>query len=141
MTYLLDTNLVSEMIKPRRDEGVEAFLRDTPEADQFLSVMTIAEIRDGVDRMRRGTPRDRLALWLEHGVPTRFRGRILPVDEDVADAWGRLAAVHYFSERDVDILDGFIAATALVRGMTVVTRNVRDFKPLGVTILNPWLSD
>ncbi len=141
MTYLLDTNVVSEMIKPRRDSGAEGFLRDTPEPEQFLSVITIAELRDGIDRMRRGGKRDQLMLWLEHGLPMRFRGRIIAVDERIADAWGRLSAVHYFSQREIDIMDGFIAATALVRGLTVVTRNVRDFTPLGVSVLNPWSGD
>lgn len=138
MSFLLDTNVISEMVNPRRNDGVEAFLSSTPERDMAISVISIAEIRDGVDRMRRGTPRDKLALWLEHGVPIRFKDRIIKVDEAVADVWGRYSAVHYFSQRNINVMDGFIAATAAVHGLTVVTRNVRDFIPLGVSVLNPW---
>jgi predicted nucleic acid-binding protein len=138
LTYLLDTNVVSEQIRPRRDPGVERFLGEVDEAGVFLSVITIGELRDGVERMRPSPKRDELDLWLAFAVPARFDGRIVPVTLEIAEVWGRMAARHHASGYVMDTADGYIAATALVRGLTVVTRNARDFEPLGIPVLNPW---
>lgn len=138
LSWLLDTNVVSEQIKSSRDPGVESFLHDTNDAFVFLSVITIGELRDGIDRLRPTSRRDMLDLWLSIAVPLRFEGRILPVDLEIAEYWGRLAARHHRTGYVMDTADGYLAATAAVRGLTLVTRNARDFEPLGIPVLNPW---
>jgi predicted nucleic acid-binding protein len=138
LTFLLDTNVVSKQIRPRRDPGVERFLAVVDESSVFLSVVTIGELRDGVERLRPGPKRDELDLWLAFAVPVRFNGRIVPISLEIAEVWGRLAARQHRTGYVMDTADGYIAATAFVHGLTVVTRNARDFEPLGISVLNPW---
>lgn len=138
MSFLLDTNVVSEWAKPRPSAQVVAWLADVDEDRVHLSVATLAEIRYGVDRMPLGHRRDRLAAWLVDDLPARFEGRILDIDGAVADAWGALLARGRASGRSVPVMDAFFAATALRHALTLVTRNVSDFADLGVELLDPW---
>lgn len=133
--YLLDTNVVSEFHKPQPDQGVLAWVAGQDETDLFISVITVMEIEIGVRRLERRDQAQarRLQKWLEQGVLGAFKGRILPVDLDVAR---RCAASHVpdpAPERDA-----LIAATAASRGFTVATRNDRDFRRLGIPVLNPF---
>ena len=138
MSFLLDTNVVSEVIRPRPDPGVTAWLADADEDRVFMSVVTLAELRHGVERLVAGRRRARLDQWLRNELPLRFDGRILPVDQAVADAWGTVAARHDELGRPIGIMDAFIAATALVHGLTLVTRNASDFESSVHAIVNPW---
>ncbi|MHB8621450.1 MAG: PIN domain-containing protein [Chloroflexota bacterium] len=138
MSFLLDTNVVSEWTKPRPDAGVVAWLAEADENRVFLSVITLAELRHGVQRMPAGARRQRLDVWLTEHVPLRFEERILIVDEQTAHAWGRLMARGEATGRPVGSMDAFIAATAERHDLTLVTRNVSDFEPLGIRLLNPW---
>lgn len=138
MSYLLDTNVVSEWTTPRPDSNVVRWLRAVDEDAVFLSVITLAEIRHGVERLSAGKRRRRLDEWLTAELPARFFGRILDIDSPTADVWGRLMATAEQAGRRVSAMDGFIAATALVHSLTLVTRNVRDFDPLAVEIVDPW---
>lgn len=138
MSFLLDTNVVSEWVKPRPNSGVITWLGDVDEDRVFLSVVNFAELRYGVNRMSAGARRNRLDLWLRETLPLRFENRILPVDSLVGDAWGQLVARSQASGRTMGIMDGFLAATAEVHRLTMVTRNVADFSILGDSILNPW---
>ena len=138
MNYLLDTNVVSEWVKPRPNANVIAWLAAANEDEIFLSVCTFAELRFGVAWMPNGKTRDRLDVWLRSDLPARFEGRIVPVDAAVADCWGSLAARAKRSGRSIDVMDGLIAATADVYRMTVVTRDAADFVAAGASILNPW---
>jgi predicted nucleic acid-binding protein len=104
----------------------------------FLSAVSLAELRYGVERMATGSRRSRLEAWLGHELPLRFEGRILPIDINVADAWGKIMSSSEAAGRPMGAMDGFLAATAEVRGLTLVTRNVADF-PLLKAILNPWI--
>jgi predicted nucleic acid-binding protein len=137
--YLLDTNVVSELRKIRAgkaDRHVAAWADSVDAADLFLSVMTIHELELGVLLAeRRDPPQGALfRAWLNGHVLTAFADRILAVDAVVAQ---RSARLHVPDPRP--LRDGLIAATALVHGMTVVTRNVADFEPTGVATLNPWV--
>ena len=139
MTYLLDTNVVSELRKVRagKADPAVAHWADTVEAsDLFLSAITVQELETGVLLVERRDPAQGALLrrWMEELVLPAFAERILPVDEIVAR---RAAALHVPDPRPV--ADALIAATALVHTMTVVTRNVGDFEPMGVRVLNPWL--
>lgn len=134
--YLLDTDVVSELRRPERtDRNVAAWAARTPLILHFISSITLYELERGILLLER---RDRtqgavLRAWMDHQILPRFDGRVLPLDAAVAQ---RAAALHVPRPRPER--DAFIAATALVRGMTVVTRNVDDYEPTGVEIINPW---
>lgn len=138
MSFLLDTNVISEWVKPEPDPHVVAWLKEVAEDRVFLSVASLAEIRRGVELMSPGKRRDRLALWLTEDLPVRFEGRILDIDGRIAELWGILMARGQKAGVNVGTLDAFFAATAEVHGFTLVTRNVRDFLKLGIRLLNPW---
>lgn len=133
MSFLLDTNVVSE-IRRRRDPRVRAWVEAVDDPDLHLSVLTLGEIRKGIELLRPRDPAQAevFAAWLEelHG---RFGDRIVPIDARVAEEWGRLNAA---APRNT--VDSLIAASALVHGLTVATRNTGDFEGCGVPVLNPW---
>lgn len=136
--FLLDTNAISELRRPARaDPGLLAWAGGVPPADLFISAMTLFEIELGAGQVgRRDAARGAvLRNWIDTQVMLAFRGRILPVDAEVAQ---RCATLHVPDPRPRG--DSVIAAIALVHRLTVVTRNVRDFEPMGVPLLNPWSS-
>lgn len=135
MKYLLDTNVVSELRKrDRANRFVTAWFRERKAQELFISVLTLGELRRGAERVSRRDPRSAAALrsWLDR-TRIRFRDRIVDVDGAVADRWGRLSAADPLPD-----VDGLLAATALLHGMTVVTRNVRHMDPTGALYLNPF---
>lgn len=138
MNFLLDTNVVSEWVKPHPNAGVVAWLAEVDEDRVFLSVVTLAELRYGIERMAAGKRRTRLAEWLRDELPLRFEARVLPIDAVVADAWGRVMARSEAVGRPMSVADAFIAATVKVHGLTLVTRNRPDFEPVLKAIVNPW---
>jgi len=138
MMFVLDTNVVSELRKARlgkADMNIAAWAQSVDAADLFVSAITIMELELGVlsAERRDATQGAMLRSWLEQQVLPEFSGRTLPVDTAVAQRCARFHVPDKRGERDA-----LIAATALVHGMTVVTRNVADFKPTGVTLVNPW---
>ena len=137
MNFLLDTNAVSEWVKPRPNRGLIRWMESADEDRIFLSVISLAELRYGIERMLAGSRRSRLEEWLREQLPLRFEGRILSVDQDIADAWGRVVARSEELGRPTGIMDAFLSATAQVHRLTLVTRNVSDFPTLKA-ILNPW---
>lgn len=138
MNFLLDTNVVSEWTKPRPDAGVVAWLAEADEDRAFISVITVAELRHGIERLPAGARRQRLDSWLSEQVPLRFEDRLLAVDAETANVWGRVMAQGQAAGRPPGTMDAFIAATVLRHDMTLVTRNVSDFEALGVRLVNPW---
>jgi toxin FitB len=138
VSFLLDTNVVSEWTKPRPNPGVIEWLAEVDEDDVFLSVVTFAELRHGIERLPASARRRRLDNWLRSELPTRFEGRIALVDGAVADEWGRLVARREAAGRPIHAMDALIGATAWVHGLTLVTRNVSDFKASLKSLLNPW---
>lgn len=138
MSFLLDTNVVSEWVKPRPDPGVVAWLADADEDRVLISVITLAELRHGIERLPPGSRRRRLDRWLRDELPLRFEGRIVPIDAVIADAWGQLMARGQSAGRPISAMDGFIAATALAHDLDLVTRNVADFKAWLKSVVNPW---
>lgn len=135
MSYLLDTNVLSELRRKLPDPGVARWIRDRPASTLYLSVLTLGELRKGVEAMADASRRLTLLDWLETELPAFFAGRILPVDAAVADRWGRMLAQ---AGRPVAAIDSLLAATAQRHGLILVTRNVRDVADLGVQVLNPW---
>ncbi len=136
MNYLLDTNVVSEARRSQRlPDRVLRRLAELPGSQCFLSAISLFEIEVGIRRVERSDPPQGAILrrWKLHTVTEAFRGRVLPVDEAVAEI---AATLHIPNPRPQ--LDSFIAATAIVHGMTLVTRNVADFESVAVALLNPW---
>jgi predicted nucleic acid-binding protein len=140
MNLLIDTNVISEMTKPRPDPRVVAFLHETDEDRLFLSVVTLAELTRGVAMKSDGKAKRVLATWLANDLAERFSGRVLDIDPPIANAWGDLMASAQRYELALHVMDGFLAATAMTRGLTLATRNVKDFVPLGVPVFDPWNS-
>lgn len=138
MSFLLDTNVVSDWVKPRPDPGLAAWLHGADEDRCHLSVVTLGELRRGVERLPPGRRRWSLEAWLGHDLPARFDGRVILIDQAIADRWGRLMASRDSQGRPIGTGDALIAATAFERGLTLVTRNVDDFVALDVALLNPW---
>jgi predicted nucleic acid-binding protein len=141
VSFLLDTNVISEWVKPQPNPRVVDWLKEVDEERVFLSVASLAEIRRGVELMPPGTRRDRLAAWLNENLPARFAGRILDIDSRIAEIWGIVMARGQRAGMNVGVLDAVFAATAEVHRLTLVTRNVADFLKLGVPLLNPWQSE
>jgi toxin FitB len=138
MSFLLDTNVVSEWTKPRPNRGMLSWLAGIDEDQVFLSVVTLTELRYGIERMPAGTRRKQLDEWLHHDLPIRFEGRILPIDELVAHACGKIVARREALGRPIELMDAFVAATSEVHQLTLVTRNASDFQPTLNAVLNPW---
>jgi toxin FitB len=138
VNFLLDTNLVSEWTKPRPNPGVVSWLADADEDRVFISVVTIAELRHGVERLAIGRRRKRLNEWIEGELLFRFDERILPIDAATADAWGRIVAHREGLGRPIGTMDAFIAATAQVHKLTLATRNQTDFEASVAAVVNPW---
>ena len=138
MKFLLDTNVISEPMRARPNAGVLAWLAEVDEDSVFLSVVTITELRYGVEQLATSGRRNRLDAWLRKDLGSRFEGRILPVDLGIADACGRLVARRESMGRPIETRDAFIAATAEIHGLTLVTRNASDFEA-AVKVVTPWI--
>jgi toxin FitB len=133
--FLIDTNVVSELIKPRPSSRVADWIDAQEEQLFHLSVLTLGEIRRGIVQLAPGGRRTALAAWLSGDLLTRFAGRILQIDQEVADRWGHLAGA---KGATIPVIDGLLAATALQHNLTLVTRNTRDMARTGVGLFNPW---
>jgi predicted nucleic acid-binding protein len=138
VSFLLDTNVVSEWVKPRPDPRVVAWLAEVDEDGVFMSVVTFGELRHGIERLSAGRRRAQLDQWLREELPLRFDGRVLSIDAAVANAWGTIVAQRERTGRPISTMDAFVAATAEVHDLTLVTRNASDFKSSVKAIYNPW---
>lgn len=138
MRYLIDTNVLSEVTRPAPEMKVLEWLDQLDEDRTFISVVSLAEIRRGISLMDNGKRRDALANWLSEDLPLRFEGRVLPVDEQVAFAWGDLMAQAKRIGRGLASMDGLIAATVQLHDLTLATRNTKDFERLGIELFDPW---
>lgn len=135
LASLLDTNIVSQRIKQTPEEGVVRWLSHIPQQDTFLSVITIQELRTGIELLPAGRKRRNLESWLNLEVRPHYAGRILPITEDIADIAGKLIAKGKKAGSVPDMADALIAATALVHGMSVATINQKHFERLGVELV------
>jgi len=137
--YLLDTNVVSELMKPRPNRRLTEWVEATPEELMHLSVITIGEIRKGIDLLDEAEPkRAARQSWLDRDLRIRFAGRLLAFDDGVAERWGQLEAVAKRQRVTLSTIDAQLAATALHHGLTFATRNTADIRPTGVPVFNPW---
>ena len=134
MSYLLDTNVISEIRRPKPNTGVAAWVKEAAGEDLFLSVLVVGEIRQGIERLRARDSEQAATFerWLD-SLQQDFGDRLLPVSVAVGDAWGRLNA-----PAPLPVVDSLLAATALVHGLVFVTRDTSKLDGAGVPLLNPW---
>ena len=135
MSYLLDTNVISELRRKAPDPGVVSWFAERPAVTLYISVLTLGEIRKGIESLADTAKRQQIGDWLETDVMAFFAGRILSVDEATADAWGRLLAA---AGRPLPSIDSLLAAIALANDLVLVTRNTKDFIGLPLATFNPW---
>lgn len=138
MPYLLDTNVISEAIKPRPEPRVLTWLAAQSASAIYLSVLTLGELEQGIARSPHPLRLARLARWLEEDVLPRFRDRLLVVDVPVMKTWGQITGRALVEGRPTGYVDSLLAATAIVHGLTLVTRNTADVAALPVPTINPW---
>jgi len=135
--YLLDTNVLSEIRKPNGEARVKAFINSLREEDIFISILSIGEISFGIEKLPSWPKKTELHIWLNQKLPGRFGNRVIPLDADIMAEWGILQAK---ASKTMPVFDSLIAASALTRRLTVVTRNTKDFEKIkGLNLLNPWL--
>ena len=136
MSYLLDTNVLSETWKTNPDKNVIEWLKAIPSEKLFISVLSIGEIRRGIELLPTGQKRKKLLSWLEEELPIQFSDNILAINLEVAERWGFLTAT---IKRTLPTIDGLLAATAFTHNMKMVTRNEKDFNIDGLEVINPFL--
>ena len=135
MSFLIDTNVVSEVARARPDPAVLAWFEAVADQQLHLSVLSVGEMRKGIEKLPASKRRSQLAAWLDDELPAWFGPRLLPIDTAVADRWGRLLAA---SPRSLPAVDSLLAATALTHDLAIVTRNVADFDIPGLAVVDPW---
>lgn len=141
MKYLADTNFLSELLKTRPNPGVMRWLLSVDENEMAVSVITLGELQRGASRLRPGDRQDRLQDWIDAYIIPRFAGRILGVGMDEMLEWGTRYGRFEREGRPRAVLDSILAVTALIHGLAVVSRNVRDFDSWGVEVISPWDDD
>ena len=140
MSFLLDTSVISELVKPVPDGRVIEWLKRTDETSLYLSVLTIGEIEKGIAKLPASSRREKLEAWVRRDLADRFRERLLAIDALVAATWGRLAGEAEARGEPLPVIDGLIAATSLAHDLTVATRNIDDFERCGARCFSPWMN-
>ena len=140
MKYLLDTCVISELVKKKPDPKVVSWLREQDESALFLSVLTFGELEKGLAKVGDPTRQERLRNWVDHDLKRRFLNRIVEFEYEAASRWGLITGEAENNGTPVPVVDGQLAATALVHGLIMVTRNTADVQPTHVPVLNPWLA-
>ena len=138
MNYLLDTCVISELIKKKPSPKIVQWIAKTEESSLFMSVLTIGEIHKGIEKLPEIRKKEKLHDWVRYDLEERFQNRILDFDLQTAVIWGRIQAHSELSGKAMPALDGLIAATGLSYDLAVVTRNTTDMEMSGVTLINPW---
>jgi toxin FitB len=138
MKYLLDTNVISELVVKQPNERIVEWVDALPSDQVYLSVITIGEIRKGIEKLPESKHKADLKMWLRDDIPARFSGHVLDIDVPTMLAWGEMIGQLEQSGRPLAAIDSLIAATAKLHSLTIVTRNDRDFDGTGVSVINPW---
>ena len=138
MAFLIDTNVISETFRPRPDPRVLEWIGRQMAGDLFLAAVSLGELVRGARGVKDRVKRERLAHWINHGLAAQFQGRILPFDREAAVIWGAIMGDGDRAGRPKPMADAQIAAVALRHGLTLATRNIRDFKGMAVALVDPW---
>jgi len=136
--FLIDTNCLSELTKVRPDENVVNWFASHDESTMYLSVITMGELIKGVSKLPESAKKVNLTQWITKDLESRFRHRILSIDERIATEWGRLQAQMESEGCPIPAIDALIAATCIVHNLILVTRNIKDFDRTGLKLINPW---
>ena len=139
MSWLLDTCVVSELVRPRPKASVVAWIQRCDEDELFLSVITIGELEKGIAKLPESAKRIRLENWVRRELADRFRDRLLAIDSHVAARWGAMVGASEARGQPLPVIDSLIAATSLQHDLVVVTRNTDDLERCGARCINPWL--
>ncbi|OFZ96573.1 MAG: recombinase [Betaproteobacteria bacterium RIFCSPLOWO2_02_67_12] len=140
MRYLVDTSVISELVKRSPDENVMEWMKRAEEMSLYLSVLTIGELEKGIAKLPASSRRSKLETWVRSDLADRFRERLLAIDGTVAAAWGKLAGEAESRGEPLPVIDGLIAATGLAHHLVIATRNIGDFERCGASCFNPWLA-
>jgi toxin FitB len=135
LSYLLDTNVISELRRKKPNPGLVQWLSQRPPALLFLSVLTLGELRKGIESCQDAARKSKLRDWLEFELPSFFAGRIINIDVHICDTWGRMIVR---AGKPLPVVDSLLGATAIQHGLSLVTRNTRDFEYLDIDVINPW---
>ncbi len=138
MKYLLDTCVLSELIKKNPNQKVVKWISGNDESNLFISVLTIGEIHKGIEKLQESKKKEKLHQWVNYDLQERFKGRIIDFDLKVATVWGKTQANSELSGKAMPAIDGQIVATGISYDLTVVTRNTTDMEISGAVLLNPW---
>lgn len=138
MSFLIDTCVISEVVRPRPNRSVINWLQSTPEEHIYLSVITLGELQKGVLRLTDATKANRLQQWLQYDIRQRFSRRLLLITTEIALQWGQLLAESELAGKPRPAIDALIAATARHHQLTLVTRNINDFLHLKIPLFSPW---
>jgi len=138
MNYILDTNVISELVAVQPDANVTRWIESIDPQNVYMSVITVGELKQGIEKLPHSRRKTVIEAWLIHDLLVRFQDHLLPIDTSIVLAWGTLVANMEAIGKPMPAVDSLIAATTLHSGYTLVTRNVGDFKHAGVTLINPW---
>jgi len=138
LKYLLDTCVISELIKPEKNNKVVKWIKKRKESSLFISVLTIGEIQKGISKLPDSHKKEYLKTWVDNDLKKRFAGRILEITEEIATSWGEIQAKSESEGKKMPVIDSLIAATAIKNNLTVVTRNIKDIENSGCKSINPW---
>ena len=139
MKYLLDTCVISELVKSQPNNQVVSWIQSQNEDDLYLSVLTFGEIWKGIEKAADGIRKNHLKLWVEGDLKKRFEGRIIPIDIRIASRWGEIQGIAEQAGKPMPSVDGLIAASGIVNNCAIVTRNISDMEQSSAVLLNPWL--
>lgn len=138
MNYLLDTCVLSELIKPKPSMDVVKWISAIDERCLYISVLTIGEIHKGIEKLPESKKKDNLHKWVNYDLKERFNNKILDIDIHIATTWGKVQAQSELIGQTLPTIDGLIACTAIAHDLTVSTRNTKDMKASGASMINPW---
>jgi predicted nucleic acid-binding protein len=138
MSYLIDTCCISELVKKKPNSNVVKWFTDQDELSMFLSVITFGELRKGIEKLPDSKKKKELKRWVKEDLNQRFKNRVLNITIREVNKWGEILAATEKDGRPLSAIDSFIAATALVHDLSVVTRNTQDMEGSGVEVINPW---
>lgn len=138
MKYLLDTNIISELISKQPNQKVLEFISSLSEDDSYLSVITIGEIKSGIENVKSIERKEKLSLWFEQDLLPRFQNRIIDIDVNIMITWGKINQTLKNIGKPLPIMDSLIASSCIYGNFTLVTRNEKDFQNLDITIVNPF---
>jgi len=138
VSFLLDTCVISELVRPVPDKGVIQWIESRNEFDLYLSVLTLGEIQKGISQLSAGKKKSQLTLWLKDELEIRFAERVLPVTDAIALMWGDMLGTSEKNGQPLSVIDALIAATVTVHNLILVTRNISDFSGCSVDIVDPW---